>query len=378
MYEISNISEINTKEIEQANIKTEAGKGTEQVSYNKESEQANIKAEVDISHLCNEAGFEIKTNNVSIEEISSRDKLYENSNISEINTKEIEQANMKTEADIAPSKTVSSRNSFNTTEQVNHRKEIEKINLEREADIEVKIHNEKEIEAKETISIYSSTFRVWLGILMTLITPLTTGLNSVNFTQVSLNQEYSTINRKSSFNNIRRPDSKNAISKMSKSEDKKLKPASKNVASDMGKSGMISDSTTPIPISKITVSNLNNVENIIREPRDIFDSFPNSKNIVNNNSTRKHKVYNGYNANKQLLMKVDLPRPQYNSGALREIKHNSKEVNTVNNLYQATISGLMHRTILQGKYNRRQYFFESRPNYFFRIIRQAVLCRTSS
>ena len=135
----------------------------------------------------------------------------------------------------------------------------------------------------------------------------------------------------------------------------------------MRKSEMVSGSTTPIPKSEITVSNLKNVENIIREPRDIFDSFPNSKNIVNNNSTRKHKVYNGYNANKQLLMKVDLPRPQYNSGALSEIKHNSKEVNTVNNLYQATISGLMHRTILQGKYNRRQYFFESWPSYLFSL-----------
>ena len=164
---------------------------------------------------------------------------------------------------------------------------------------------------------------------------------------------------------------------MSISEDKKMEPASKNVASDMRKSGMISDPTTPIPKSKLTVSNLKNVKNIIREPRDIFDSFPNSKNIVDNNSTKKHKVYNGYNANKQLLMKVDLPRPQYNSGALREIRHNSREVNTVNKSYQATTSCLMLRTMLQGKYNRRQYFFKSRPSYFFRIIRQAVFCRTS-
>ena len=195
---------------------------------------------------------------------------------------------------------------------------------------------------------------------MALITSLTTRLNSTNFPQISLNQDYSTINGKSSFNNNTR------------------RPASKNVANDMRKSEMVSDSTTPIPKSKITVSNLKNVENIIREPRDIFDSFPNSKNNVSNNSTEKHKVYYGYNANKQLLMKVDLPRPQYNSGALREIRHNSREVNTVNKSYQATTSGLMHRTMLQGKYNRRQYFFESRPNYFFRIIRQAVLCRTSS
>ena len=235
---------------------------------------------------------------------------------------------------------------------------------------------------------------------MTLITSLTTELNSINFPQVSLNQDYPTINEKSSFgNNIRRPNSNNAISKMSKSEDKKMEPASKNVAnnmskseiinnaklsvktdtaSDMRKSEMISDSTTPILESKITVSNLKNAENIIREPRDIFDSFPNSKNIVSNNSTEKHKVYNGYNANKQLLIKVDLPRPQHNSGALREVKHTSRKFITVNNLYQATTSGLMIRKILQGEYNRRQYFFESRPNYFFRIIRQAALCRTSS
>merc|ERR1712083_377108 len=93
--------------------------------------------------------------------------------------------------------------------------------------------------------------------------------------------------------------------------------------------------------------------------------------VINN------KVYNGYNANKQLLMKVDLPRPQYDSEALREIEHNSREVNTVNNSYQANTSGLMLRTMFQGKYNRRQYFFESRPSYFFKIIRQAVLCRTS-
>ena len=157
-----------------------------------------------------------------------------------------------------------------------------------------------------------------------------------------------------------------------------MEPASKNVASDMRKSEMISDSTTPIPKSKITISNLKNVENVMREPRDIFDSFPNSKNIVSNNSTEEHKVYNSYNSNKQLLMKVDLPRPQHNSGALREIKHTSRKFNTENNLYQANTSGLMLRTMLQGKYNRRQYFFESRPNYFFRIIRQAVLCRTSS
>ena len=176
------------------------------------------------------------------------------------------------------------------------------------------------------------------------------------------------------------PASKNAANDMSKSEiiiNAKLSVKT-DTASDKRKSEIISDSTTPIPKSKITVSNLKNVENIIREPRDIFDSFPNSKNIVNNNSTKKHKVYNGYNANKQLLMKVDLPRPQCNSGALREIKHDSREVNTVNNLYQATTSSLMLRTMLQGKHNRRQYFFESRPNYFFRIIRQAVLCRTSS
>ena len=201
------------------------------------------------------------------------------------------------------------------------------------------------------MNIYSSTFRVWLGILMTLITSLTTGLNSINFPQISLNQDYSTINGKLSFDNNTR------------------RPASKNVANDMRKSEMVSDSTTP---------NLKKVENVMREPRDIFDSFPNSKNIVSNNSTEKHKVYNGYNANKQLLMKVDLPRPQHNSGALREIKHTSRKFNTINNLHQASTSGLMLRTMLQGKYNRRQYFFKSRPNYFFRIIRQAVLCRTSS
>ena len=126
---------------------------------------------------------------------------------------------------------------------------------------------------------------------MTLITSLTTELNSIIFPQVSLNQDYPTINEKSSFgNNVRRPNSNNAISKMSKSEDKKMEPASKNIASDMRKSEMISDSTTPIPKSEITVSNLKNVENIMREPRDIFDSFPNNKNIVNNNSTKKHKV----------------------------------------------------------------------------------------
>ena len=159
----------------------------------------------------------------------------------------------------------------------------------------------------------------------------TTELNSINFPQVSLNQDYSTRNGKSSFhNNIRRPDSKNAISKMNKSEDKKMEPASKNAANDMSRS-----------------------------------------EIINN------KIYNDYNANKQLLMKVDLPRPQYDSEALREIEHNSREVNKVNNSYQATAPGLVLRTMFQGKYNRRQYFFESRPSYVFRIIRQAVSCRTS-
>ena len=150
---------------------------------------------------------------------------------------------------------------------------------------------------------------------------------------------------------------------MSESENKKMEPASKNVANDMSKSKIISDAK----LSAITVSNLRKVENVMREPRDIFDSFPNSKNIVSNNSTEKHKVYNGYNANKQLLMKVDLPRPQHNSGALREIKHTFSKFNTINNLYQASTSGLMLRTMLQGKYNRRQYFFESWPSYLFSL-----------
>ena len=296
--------------------------------------------------------------------------------------KETEQVDIKAEADIAPSETFSSRKSFNTTEQVNYRKEIEKINLEREANIKVEIDNKKEIEQAdikaevdishymnikehlqnetevgETMNSYSSTFRVWLGILMALITSLTTRLNSTNFPQISLNQDYSTINGKSSFDNNTR------------------RPASKNVANDMRKSEMVRGSTTPIPKSEITMSNLK-FENVMREPKDIFDSFP--KNIVSNNSTEEHKVYNSYNSNKQLLMKVDLPRPQHNSEALREIKHTSRKFNTENNLYQANTSGLMLRTMLQGKYNRRQYFFKSRPNYFFRIIRQAVLCRTSS
>ena len=73
--------------------------------------------------------------------------MYENSNISEMNTKEIEQVDIKAKVDITPSETISSRKPFNTTEQVNYRKEIEKINLEREANIKVKIDNKKEIEA---------------------------------------------------------------------------------------------------------------------------------------------------------------------------------------------------------------------------------------
>ena len=57
------------------------------------------------------------------------------------------------------------------------------------------------------------------------------------------------------------------------------------------------------------------------------------------------------------------------------IKHNYLENNKVINPYKTTTSGLMFRSML---YNRRQYFFKNRPSYFFKIIRQAVLCRISS
>ena len=112
---------------------------------------------------------------------------------------------------------------------------------------------------------------------MTLIISLTTMLKNINFPQISLNQHLSlkgnTTGGKSSVSNkIRRPDSKNAINKMSKTENKTEEPASKNVANDMSKSEMVSDSATPASnisgeISKLetTTINLKNIESMMRE-----------------------------------------------------------------------------------------------------------------
>ena len=168
---------------------------------------------------------------------------------------------------------------------------------------------------------------------------------------------------------------------MNTTENKTEEHASKNVANNMSKSEMISDSATPASnisgeISKLetTTINLKNIEIRMRESGNVFDGFPNSINVVSNNSSKKHKAYNIY---KHQFKKFDLPRPQHNSGALREIKPILREVNTVNSLYQATTSGLMFKPRLQEKYNRRQYFFESWIKYFIVGIRQAVICRIS-
>ena len=272
-------------------------------------------------------------------------------------------------------------------------------------DIKEQLHHET--EAKKKMNIYSSIFRIWFGILMTLITSLTIRLKSINSSRISLNQNFSLqdniINGTSSFgNDIRRPDSKNAISKMSKSENKTMEPASNNVAtsmskseiinnaklsvkidttSEMRKSAIVSDSATPvsnisgeIPKLKSTTFDLKNTESFTKKSKDVFGSFPNSKNIVSDNSAQKHKIHKTYNVNKQQLKKFDLP---HDSGALRESTHTSREISTINSLYQATTSGLMLKMTPKGKYNRRQYFFESWKNYFIEGIRQAIVCRIS-
>ena len=173
------------------------------------------------------------------------------------------------------------------------------------------------------------------------------------------------------------PASNNVATSMSKSEiinNAKLS-VKIDTTSEMRKSEIVSDSATPvsnisgeIPKLKSTTFDL---KNVTKESKNIFGSSPNSKNVVSDNSTKKHKVYNVY---KQQLKKFDLP---HDSGALREIKHTSREISTINSLYQATTSGLMLKMTLKGKYNRRQYFFESWKNYFIEGIRQAIVCRIS-
>ena len=139
VYEKSNISEINTKEIEQVDIKTEVDiapsetissrkpfNTTEQVNHRKKIEKINLEHEANIKVKINnekeieqislekEADFEVKIDNESFEEISSGEQVYENSNISEMNTKEIEQVDIKAKVDITPSETISSRKPFNS------------------------------------------------------------------------------------------------------------------------------------------------------------------------------------------------------------------------------------------------------------------------